>query len=119
MTKNKVGRPTVITKKVLEKLQEAFLMGCTDVEATIYADISTANLYYYQKTHPEYIEDKKTWKLNPLLRARVAIYNSLDDPQIAWKLLCKKASDFKKDNSVSALSTSINSLVNSDREKYA
>lgn len=34
-----MARPTVINDAVVQKLEEAFALGCSDEEACIYADI--------------------------------------------------------------------------------
>ena len=72
-----VGRPSVMTDEVLQKLKEAFLMGCSDVEACLFAGIASSTLYEYQNKNPEYSEQKAEWKKNPLLRARKNIYDKI------------------------------------------
>ena len=49
-----VGRPTIMTPQVLQKLELAFSYGCTDDEACFFADIAPATLYNYQKEYPEF-----------------------------------------------------------------
>ena len=48
------GRPTVMTNPVLEKLEWAFLLGCSDKEACLWANIAPATLYNYQTKFPGY-----------------------------------------------------------------
>lgn len=86
-----VGQPTVMTTDTLDKLRQAFLMGCSDEEACIYAKIGTTTLYNYQKEHPEYVEEKRMMKKAPLLLARKTVYDSLDkNLDSAWKYLERK-----------------------------
>ncbi len=59
MAKDKGGRPTVVTKHVLRKLEEAFSWGCTDREAFFHANIASATFYAYQKDNPEFKERKE------------------------------------------------------------
>lgn len=87
----KEGRPTVVTEYVLLKLEEAFAMGCTDLEACVYADISKSTLYKYQENHPEFAERKEELKENPILLARQTVLKSLsEDVNSAWKYLERK-----------------------------
>lgn len=85
-----IGRPTVMTEDVLHKLEEAFALGCTDLEACLYADISKTVLYNYQKEHPEFVERKEELKEKPVLKARTTVVKSLDDPNHAFKYLERK-----------------------------
>jgi len=94
-----VGRPTVMTPEVLDKLREAFLMGCTDVEACLYANIGTTPLYEYQKENPEFTKQKEQWKENPTLLARKTVFENLTDKQNAqWYLERKKKKEFSQRN---------------------
>lgn len=54
----------------LAKLQLAFSYGATDVEACAFAEISETNLYYYQKTHPEFTSKKKQLKSKVMFMSR-------------------------------------------------
>ena len=73
------GRPTSMTDITVKKLDEAFLMGCTDQEACLYANITKTTLYEYCKKHPEYTDRKETLKKNPVLKARKALLEGLKD----------------------------------------
>lgn len=85
-----VGRPTVVTDEVLRKLEAAFALGCTDLEACVFADISKTALYDYQKSHPEFAERKEFLKEKPFLKARTTIIESLSDPNHAFKFMERK-----------------------------
>jgi hypothetical protein len=87
------GRPTVMTESVLGKLKEAFMIGCTDTEACLYADINPDTLYDYQKKNEWFSELKKQWKENPVLKARTTVYKNLDDKETAMKYLERKKKD--------------------------
>lgn len=71
------GRPTVMTKEVLQKLEAAFSISCTDKEACAYAGISPATLYNYQNENPEYLERKEELRYKANIKARQTIYNAL------------------------------------------
>lgn len=77
--KNKGGRPTVVTQEVLRKLEEAFAMDCTDLEACLFADISKTTLYKYQDENPMFAERKAELKQTPFLIARRTIIGHLND----------------------------------------
>lgn len=76
-----VGRPTIMTTETLRKLEEAFALGCTDLEACLYADISKTTLYDYQQAHPESVERKEELKEHPVLLARQTVIANLSSPQ--------------------------------------
>lgn len=85
------GRPTVITPKVLSELKTAFSMDCTDKEACDFAGISEKTLYNYQNTHPEFLQEKRGWKSEIILKARMTVVDALEkDPRLALKYLCYK-----------------------------
>ncbi len=60
------GRPTVMTVETVNKLEEAFMLGCTDEEACFAANISKQTLYNYQDKNPEFIDRKETLKSRPV-----------------------------------------------------
>jgi hypothetical protein len=73
------GRPTVMTDKVIRKLEDAFIAGCTDLEACCYADISKTALYEYCQKNDAFAERKETLKNKPLMSARFIVQAALDD----------------------------------------
>jgi hypothetical protein len=85
-----VGRPTLMTEEILNKLEEVFALGGTDKEACFYADISHQTLYNYQKEHPEFVERKEALKETPILKARRTVVKSLEDPNHAFKFMERK-----------------------------
>lgn len=88
------GRKTKIKESTLGKLREAFLWGCTDREACLYAGINPDTLYEYQKKNPKYTEQKDLFKSNPVLIARKSVIDALaSDPHLALKYLERKKSD--------------------------
>lgn len=93
--KNPVGRPTVMDKTVLAKLEDAFIIGLSDRKACAYAGINPSSLYDYQKLHPEYTERKEALKLRPDIKAQQTVVLSLGDPLNAWKWLERKDPDFR------------------------
>ena len=95
MARKKPGRKTIITKETVDKLEEIFLIGGTDLEACSYANISSATLYNYQNKNPAFLERKDRLKENPFIKARQTVVKALENPQHAqWYLERKKKSEF-------------------------
>lgn len=97
--KKKNGRPLFDGKSeesVVQKLEEAFAMGCTDLEACLYADISKSAFYAYQDKHPEFLNRKEILKERPVLQARNSVIKAMRyDGNLALKYLeRKKKSEF-------------------------
>lgn len=89
-----VGRPTVMTPEVVSKLEHAFSMGCTDIEACFYADISKQTLYDYQAKYPAFVDRKEALKANPIMKARMSVFNKLEeDADLSLKFLERKCRD--------------------------
>ncbi|MBP6945386.1 hypothetical protein KBD61_04415 [Patescibacteria group bacterium] len=96
-----IGRPLFDGKDeslVLQKLDEAFMLGSTDVEACIYADISPSALYEYQKKNKPFLERKEALKNMPTLRAKKAIVDRLsEDTELAkWWLVRRARLEFSE-----------------------
>ncbi len=90
-----MARPTVMTEAVLDKLRQAFLVGATNEEAHGYAGISHETFYNYLEKHPEFREKIEAWKNEPILKAKMTVVGSLNDPKSAQWYLERKAKDFK------------------------
>lgn len=92
--KSMVGRPPIIDKEIIDKLERCFSLGCSDAEACCFANISTTTLYNYQKTNPEFIERKEMLKNKPILEARNTVVQNLrKDPKLALEYLKAKKKD--------------------------
>lgn len=92
----KMGRPSVMTDKVLESLRQAYLIGATNEEAAHYADIAPSTLYLYMENNPEFSEQIKAWKNQPILKAKQKVVRDIDkDTNTAkWYLERKKKDEF-------------------------
>lgn len=85
------GRPTIMTPLTINKLEEAFALGASDLEACFYAGISHETLYSYQRDHPEFLERKESLKQKPILLARQTVVKSLKyNPEMAMRFLERK-----------------------------
>lgn len=101
------GRPTIMTPETIDKLRQAFMMGCSDREACVYANIANQTLYNYQLTNPEFLEQKMTFKAYPLIKARKTIFDNLGEVKTAqWYLERKQPKEFGSRAVVKAVSGS-------------
>lgn len=87
------GRKQVVDSDVLQKLHQAFSLGCSDEEASSFAEIAVSTLYNYQKKNPDFLEWKQQLKEKPILKARNTVVKNLDDPKIALEYLKAKKKD--------------------------
>ena len=72
-------------------------MGCSDIEACLYADISKTALYNYQQKNPDFVDQKELWKEQLTLKARTVIANALnnkDENTAKWYLERKAKNEF-------------------------
>lgn len=91
------GRPTKMTKEVLEKLEVAFLDGHTDEEACLIAEINPSTLYTYCKNHKNFSSKKELLKQNTKMVARRNIVNKIHDGDVElskWYLERKAKEEF-------------------------
>lgn len=99
-----MGRPTVMTPEVIQKLEEAFAWGCSDTEACLWADIATKTLYVYQEKNPQFAQRKADLKETPILIARKSVVMGMKrDPKLSMDYLSRKRKDefsTKSDNSL-------------------
>ena len=92
-----VGRPKKITERVLHKLEEGFIMGLTDKEACIYADVAPSTLYDYCKAHEEFSERKELLKESVKMRAKINVARKIKSGEVGvstWYLERKCKEDF-------------------------
>lgn len=94
MAEDEVGRPTIMTPEIVAKLEEAFLWGCSDLEACLHARIGKSTLYNYQNVNPEFVERKEQLKKNPTLRARKCVFDGIEsDSDLSLRYLERKERD--------------------------
>ena len=100
---NKVGRPTVMTEEVLQKLEYAFMRGLSDVEACLYADIATTTLYNYCEKNPEFRERKEELKQHTTAQAKLNVAEEIENgnvEQSKWWLERKAKDEFSTKQTV-------------------
>lgn len=97
MAKNKVGRPTVMTDKVIGKLELLFAKGLSDREACQIADIDPSTLYDYCNKYPEFAERKELLKEMPKAKAKLNVAEAIENNDIdisKWYLERKAKDEF-------------------------
>ena len=84
-----------MTETTLQKLREAFLLGCTDREACLMAGISEKTLYNYQNENINFVQEKERLKANPITEARLSLHKSIKrgDGKLALAYLERKVKD--------------------------
>nr|BDD45334.1 hypothetical protein 11 [Elusimicrobiota bacterium] len=94
MAKKKAGRKLFDGKdynSVLQKLEQVWSIGGTDVEAALYAEISKSALYEFLKSNPDISERKNMLKNKPILKARQEVFKGLTgNHEFALKYLERK-----------------------------
>lgn len=93
----KRGRKTIMTPEIIDKLEQAFSMGCSDLEACLHANIGKTTLYNYQNENPEFVERKEQLKEKLVLKARTVIAEALnrkDENTAKWYLERKRKDEF-------------------------
>lgn len=85
----------------LLKLEVAFSIDCTVVEACAYSGISPDTFYRWMKKHPELSDKFEALRLNPILKARQTVVSALGEPEHAkWYLTRKKKDEFSEKTEV-------------------
>ena len=95
----RAGRHTVMTQDVVNKLEQAFSMGCSDLEACLHAGISKQTLYDYQAKNPKFVDRKEQLKEKLVLKARTVIAEALnkkDENTAKWYLERKRKDEFSQ-----------------------
>ena len=109
--KSNAGRPSVVTKEAVRKLEEAFANGATDIQACFYANIGTTALYEYQKKNPKFTERKEGLKSQLGLISKNILAKAIkggDANKAMWYLERKEKEEF------SLRSETVNNNFNQD-----
>ncbi len=78
-------------QETITKLEQAWSIGCSDAEAALIADISTASLSRFLTAHPLIAERKEKLKNKPNIKARQEVVKGLDnDKEFSLKYLERK-----------------------------
>lgn len=90
LKKNVNGRPTVFTDEVINKLAQAFSLGCPVSEAIFHAGISLQTFYNNAPVGSDLFEYFMEQKNKPILLARQTVINDAKRPEGARWLLERK-----------------------------
>lgn len=92
-----LGRPTVMTPEVIEKIEEELKNGATLQQAAFLADISLKTLYNYFKDYPDYKERCNLLQNLVSYRARKNIKEKIEkgDIETSKYWLDRKDKEFK------------------------
>lgn len=102
---NKVGRPTVMTPEMVQKLEYGFLKGLTDVECCLYAGISKQTLYDYCNKHPEFTDRKEDLKKQPSVQAKLNVTEAIEQGDVdlsKWYLERRNKDEFSLKQEIKA-----------------
>lgn len=111
--KSNAGRPTVMTKDMVNKLEYGFSKGLTDAQCCLFVGISKQTLYDYCHEHPEFTDRKELLKQNPSMKAKINIAEGIEagDPDLSkWYLERKNKDEFSLKQDVSVSGTVNNPL---------
>lgn len=86
-----------MTDETIAKLEAGFLMGFSDREACLYADINPATLYRFCDDNPDFSERKELLKEQIKMRAKQNISEAINakDKQLSQWLLERRDPDFR------------------------
>ena len=68
-----------MTPETIAKLEQAFLFGASDREASLFAGIAPSTLYRYCEEYPEFSERKELLKEQTKIKAKMNIARHLDE----------------------------------------
>lgn len=101
---NFAGRPTVMTKQVIAKLEWAFRIDCNEEEACIYAGIDPSTLWRYKQKNPDFASQINEWKQSIPIAARAVVAERVvvnKSPEDSWAYLrAKRKAEFAEQKNV-------------------
>lgn len=87
-------KPKLDNKETIKKLEEAFALDCTILEACFYAEISNQTYYNLIQQRPELLDRFTALRNRPVLLARKEVVTSFKwNPELALKYLERKRRD--------------------------
>lgn len=117
------GRPTVMTKETVKKLEEAFILGYSDEKACFVAGITRQTLHNYCQENPKFFDRKELLKSTPELNAKKNIAEGIKNGDVdlsKWYLerKCKDEFSTKQDVGVSgSINNPFESLTTEELKK--
>jgi hypothetical protein len=92
-----LGRPTVMTPETIAKLEQGFMAGLSDREASLYANIAPSTLYAYCAENLEFSERKELLKEQTKMWAKLNVDEGIrkGNSDISKWFLERRDPDFK------------------------
>jgi ACT domain-containing protein len=103
--KNKGGRPTIMTKEIVAKLEYGFMKGLNVTECCHYADISRTAFYDYLDKNPEFTHRMEELRSCPSTKAKLNIVEAIENGDAGlsiWWLERRNKDEFSTKQEVSA-----------------
>jgi hypothetical protein len=120
-TPNKTGRPEKVNDEIIRKLEYAFSIGATVLEACCHADIPKSTYYDYLNKNPSFSDRVELLKEEMPLKAREVIKTDIlsgDSHTAKWFLERNKRKEFSTQQNIEQKSD-IEVTDNRDIEKYS
>lgn len=92
-----MARPSKLSESVVQKLEDAFKLGCTTQEACCYANISTSSYYDWSANNREFSDKMELFKKYLEIKSRTVIAKSLEAGDVKtamWYLERKNKTEF-------------------------
>ena len=110
------GRPTVMTDKVVGKLELGAMAGLNKTEMCEYAGISRDALYEYLKRNPDFADRIEVLKSHPSVRAKINVSDRIEKGDVElskWYLERKNRDEFsvKQQSEVSVSVTKLEDIL--------
>jgi hypothetical protein len=117
----KTGRPEKVNNEIIRKLEYAFSIGATVLEACCHADIPKSTYYDYLNKNPSFSDRVELLKEEMPLKAREVIKTEIqsgDSHTAKWFLERNKRKEFSTQQNIEQKSD-IEVTDNRDIEKYS
>ena len=83
MAKKDLGGRPEISEAIVQKLEEAFMLGCTITEACLFADISRSTYYALCERRKGFSDRCEDLRSRPMLNARTNIVKAIKEGDVS------------------------------------
>lgn len=90
-----MARPSKYTPELMDRLRQAFLLGASYKEASLFSGISEKTLKNYIRKDDGLLPQIELWRAEPTLKAKQTIMGNIHLPKVAMWYLERKSQDFK------------------------
>jgi hypothetical protein len=98
-----MGRPRAIGQKELEKLEFAFSIGCSVLEALVHSGVEKSTYYDYLRDNPNFSDRIEILREKMPLKARIVVDTALGEGDVntaKWLLERNKRAEFSTQQNV-------------------